>query len=660
MMLFAVPAAPLHAYDTAQPSRNPVANLNLEQLGNVEVTTVSKEPEEIWKTPAAIFVITQDDIRRSGARSIPEALRLAPGVEVSRIDASKWSIGIRGFQSRLNRSVLVLIDGREVYTTLFAGTYWEVQDTLIEDVERIEVIRGPGGTIWGPNAVNGVINIITRSSKDTHGSLVSVGGGNVSQGFFDARYGTGHGTGLDYRVYLKGFVDSPEFHNDRRNYDAWRGIQSGFRTDWQRDPKNTFSLQGDIYYQGMGEQVTGTNYNPPEALVLDGTAPLSGGNILGKWKRSGSAEDMQVQAYYDRTNRHELNFADIRDTFDVDFLQRWRLPWRQQVSWGLGGRSTRIHDIELYSGLVFAPAHRTDYLITAFLQDDIQLVRDRLTLALGNKFVGTNLTDLQLEPSVRLMWNPSQTQTLWASFTHAVRAPSDVERNFSLSGFLGTVGGLPFFARFNPNPNFRPEQLNGYELGYRRLLGPNLYFDLASFYNHYGNLFSEDITGPLGIETSPAPTHVLLPAEFGNGLAGVTKGVEFAPEWRPAGFMRLRASYSFLQIRINKTPGSRDVGTASSTEGSSPRHQFSAQAGFDVRKQFSFDVNYRFISALSALKVRSYSTADARFEWQASDAFTFAVAGSNLFQPHHSEFPTDPGPTVEIKRSIYGQVTWQK
>jgi len=651
--------------ETAGPDQagNPVKQLSLEQLGNVEVTTATKEPAQVWKTSAAIFVITQEDIQRSGATSIPDVLRLAPGVEVAQIDSSKWSIGIRGFGSRLTRDVLVLIDGRTVYTTLLAGTYWEVQNVLLDDVDRIEVIRGPGGTIWGPNAVNGVINIITKASKETHGELVSTGGGNVDQGFFNARYGGGNGSTFDYRIYALGFDRGPEYHSDGANYDRWRTAQGGFRMDFTHETRDSFTLQGDIYDEGAGESVSATSYTPPYSQIIDGTARLSGGNILGRWERKlGDGTDFQLQAYYDRANRREPNFIDLRNTFDVDFLDRFVLPGRQQISWGLGARWSQGDNPTVFSGLTFQPTERTDRLFTAFLQDEVGIIPDRLSLSIGTKFLRTNYTGLQLQPSARLLWTPTDKQTLWAAFTHAVRTPSDAERAFYLSGFGGidTTTGMPIFARFNANPDFRSEQLNGYEIGYRQLLSQSVYLDIAGFYNHYSDLFSEDITGPEFIETNPAPTHILLPANFGNGLLGTTRGVEIAPEWRPTKSWRLRASYSFLQMNIEKSPGSLDVGTAPSIEGSSPRHQVSAQSGYDFSKVFNFDLSYRFVSALTKESVSAYSTADARFRWQVTHQIQLSVTGQNLLQPHHYESAGDPGPLVGIKRNVYGQITWTR
>jgi iron complex outermembrane receptor protein len=287
---------------------------------------------------------------------------------------------------------------------------------------------------------------------------------------------------------------------------------------------------------------------------------------------------------------------------------------------------------------------------------------NRLYLSIGTKLLHTNYTGFQVQPSARLLWTPTSTQTVWAAFTHAVRTPSAAERAFFLTGFIGIEpnSGLPFFARFNANPNFKSEQLNGYEIGYRRLLGSKIYFDLAAFYNHYGNLFSQDITGSPFVETDPAPTHILLPAQFGNGLLGTTRGVEIAPEWRPMTSWRLRASYSFLQMELRKGRNSQDIGTAPFIEGSSPRHEVSVQSGLDLTKLLSLDFTYRYISALTRQSIRAYSTADAHIAWQATPNFQFSVSGQNLLQPHHFESGNDPGPSVGIKRSVYGKITWTR
>jgi iron complex outermembrane receptor protein len=651
------------AQATPGESDNPLKQLSLEELGSIKVTTAAKAPEEVWNTSAAIYVITHDDIERSGVTSIPEALRLAPGVEVARIDSSKWAIGIRGFGSRLSRSVLVLIDGRTVYTTLIAGTYWEVQDYLLEDIDRIEVIRGPGGIIWGPNAVNGVINIITKNSKDTHGEYTSVGGGNEEEGFFNTRYGGGDGHSFDYRVYAKGFERSQEDHPDNLNFDRWRDAQLGFRMDWATDTGETFSLHGDIYDQGNGESVSATSYAPPYARIVNSTAPLSGWNLTANWQKAFTeGNDVQLSAYFDRTNRQEANFSDIRDTFDVDFLDRFRLPARQQISWGLGARSSKGDDRVVVPGLAFVPYDRTDFLFTAFLQDEIALVPNQLSLSLGTKALKTNYTGLQWEPGIRLLWTPNAHQTVWAAFTHALRTPSDGERDFYLLGFTGQFAdGYPVLARFNANPNFHSEELNGYEAGYRRLVASSVYVDLATFYNHYGDLFSEDIIGAPYLEDAPGPPHILIPAHFGNGLVGTTSGGEIAPDWKVTDRWRLRASYSYLLMKLKKGTGSLDIGSAPGVEGASPKHQVLAESSLDIARSFNLDLDYRYVSALPAQLVRSYSTGDARFAWQPVHAWQFSIVGRNLLQPHHVEFIGDPEPLgIGIKRSVYGQITWRR
>jgi iron complex outermembrane recepter protein len=661
-----LPFVSLARADQTQPgvpgSPGPAAlkSLSLEELSQIEVTTPSKEPVKALQTPAAIYVITGEDIRRSGATCIPEALRLAPGVEVARIDSNTWAIGIRGFGTNLTRSVLVLIDGRTVYTPLFDGTYWDVQDTMMEDIDRIEVIRGPGGTIWGPNAVNGVINVITKSAKETQGTLVTAGGGDFEQGFLNARYGGGNGTTFDYRVYGKGFTRGPEEHPDGNNYDDWRAAQAGFRIDWQADAHDKFTFQGDVYDEKAGENVQATSYTPPYSQIINANALLSGSNLMARWEKTvNDGNSIHLQMYWDRTDRQGANFAEIRNTFDIDFLQKVRLPFHQEVSWGLGARVDPVDDTVVVSGLQFLPLKRTDYLLTAFVQDQIGLVDNRLSLIVGTKLLRTNFTGVDPEPSVRLLWTPSDKQTIWAAFTHALRTPSDSEEDFYLLGFIQTLpNGMPYFARFNPNPRFAPEQLNGSELGYRRLFGQKVYLDIATFYNHYHDLFSEDIIGAPYIEDDPAPAHVLLPADFANGLEAYTKGVEIAPEWRPASFWRLRGSYSYLHMDVYRTTDLENVEPPASVSGASPQHQVSVQSAFDLSKKLQVDLTYRYVSALPYLGVPAYSTGDARVGWRFSRQLELSVVGQNLFQPWHEEY--GPSPAVGIKRNVYARLTWSR
>ncbi len=640
-------------------------NLSLEQLSQIQVTSPSKEPTPVSRSPVAIYVITGDDIRRSGVTTIPDALRLAPGVEVAQIDASKWSIGIRGFGTRLSRDVLVLIDGRTVYTPLFAGTYWEVQDTLLEDIDRIEVIRGPGGTIWGPNAVDGVINIITKSTRDTQGTYASAGGGNQEQGFFNYRYGGNNGGDLSYRVYAKAFTRGPEDHPDGDDFDAWRGAQAGFRMDWTSGTQeDTFTLQGDAYVQKDGEQVSLSNYTPPSTLNVDGYENLSGANLLFRWKRTASpGNDTQLQVYYDRTNREEPNLGEDRDTVDVDLLKRTRLGSHQELLYGAGARLSDGRFAEVSTGLVFSPFHRDDYLLSAFLEDDIS-ISSKWTLTAGSKLLRTNYTGFKFEPSVRLMFTPSARQTLWTSFTHAIRTPSDGEEDFYLSSLIGSSNGTPIFARFNANSRFAPEQLNAYETGYRRLIAKNLYLDLAGFFNRYHDLFSEEITGGFSLQTTlpfpaPAPpTYFLLPAQFQNGLYGSTYGGEIAPEWKPAGFWRLRGSYSFLRLSLKQAPTNLLSLGPAADEGSSPRHEGDLDSSFDLSRKVQLDLIYRYVDALPYQDVHAYSTGDARLGFRLGSRLGLAVVGRNLFRPNHGEYLGDPTGLLGIVRSVYASLSW--
>jgi iron complex outermembrane receptor protein len=311
------------------------------------------------------------------------------------------------------------------------------------------------------------------------------------------------------------------------------------------------------------------------------------------------------------------------------------------------------------SGLTFIPERRTDQLYTGFLQDEIGIIENRLSLVLGTKVLRTNFTGFNLEPSVRLMWTPSDRQSVWAAFTHAIRTPSDAEENFYLSGFVGiTPGGTPEMARFNANANFAPEQLNGYELGYRRLIGQKVLVDIASFFNHYHDLFDQEITGPVFLEDNPPPLHYLLPAQFRNGLLGTTKGVEVAPEWRPVEFWRLRGTYSYLYMNLSRAPHSGDIGTAPLIVGASPQHQATIESSFDLSKVIQLDLVYRYVSELPAQLVPSYSTGDARLAWRFGSQFGLSLVGRNLFQPHHPEYLGDPGTLVAIKRSIFLELAW--
>ncbi|MGA8152218.1 MAG: TonB-dependent receptor [Terriglobales bacterium] len=639
------------------PSAEPLKQLSLAELGNVEVTTMSKEPEEVWKTPAAVFVITQEDIRRSGATSIPEVLRLAPGVEVAQADSDHWSVSIRGFGAVLASKLLVLIDGRSVYTPLFAGVYWQAQATPLEDIERIEIIRGPGGTIWGANAVNGVINIITKRSNDTHGSMVSMGGGNVAQGTAGVRYGGGNGQGFNYRVYGMGFTNGPEFHSSGPNFDDWRMGQAGFRTDWDRGLRDTFTFEGDIYHEISGEATTFGLYSPPSQATVFGNADLSGGNLVARWKRVLSdRSDFQLQAYFDRTNHFEPEFGETRDTFDIDFLDHLTLPKQQNLLWGLGIRESPSNLIQTVPSIDFLPHQLTDQIYSGFVQDEIPLVSNKLSLTVGTKLEHNNYTGFEVQPSVRLLWNRTAHQAFWASVTRAVRTPSRLDDDIQLTDFA-TVTPLPIYLRVDGNGQFRSEQLIAYEAGYRTLLSSHFYVDLAVFYNDYNDLYSFQVGAPF-LEATPTPVHAIIPVLTSNGIKGATTGFEVAPDWKPVSWWELRPSYAYLNMDLKNKPGSNDPTSIPGYEGSTPRHQVVIQSFVNLPKKLEFDQTFRYVSSLPAQAVRGYSTGDVRFGWHLTRELELSVGGQNLLQPHYAAFGGDPGGMVEIKRSVYGKMVW--
>ena len=547
---------------TNESPENPLKQMSLEELGSVKVTSVKKAPEEIWKTPAAIYVITQEQIRRSGATSIADALRLAPGVEVARISSTTWAIGIGGLQSNFSKSVLVLIDGRSVYTPLLAGVYWDVQDLILENIDRIEVIRGPGGTVWGPNAVNGVINIITKPTSETRGLLVTAGGGNVDPTIDQIQYGGGNSRGFGYRVYAKGFARGPEYHADHDNFDAWHQERGGFRMDWDSD-RDSYMLEGDIY---GGD-------SPHRIGTTDVTDSLSGGNLVARWQRSlKNGFGLYLEAYFDRTIRLGAQLGETRNTIDIDFLHHMKVGSRNEVSWGGGLRFSPNRFVQEQPGIDLVPHVETDHTYTGFVQDEIQVIQNRLSFTLGAKLQENNFSGFDIQPTVRVLWTPTPHQSLWADVTRAVTTPSRIE-GFRLTGQLSV--NPPLFLLVAGNSHFKSESLIGYNAGYRRLISPRVYIDFSAFYNTYQNL--QSFGAPtLTTENTPPPPHGVLTIPYANAIAGATSGGEIAPSWEITDWFRLSGSYSYVNIDMHANAPTSDIsatGSVPTYERSTPRHQ---------------------------------------------------------------------------------------
>jgi iron complex outermembrane receptor protein len=634
-----------------------LSTLTLAQLGDLEVTTASKEPEVLRRTPAAIHVITQEDIRRYGATSIAEVLRLAPGVNVARIDSDHWSIGVRGFGDQFSKSLLVMIDGRSVYTPLFAGIMWGVQDTLLDDIERIEIIRGPGGTIWGANAVTGIINIITKNAADTTGLLGAVGAGSLDRAVAGFRYGGARGSDLSYRVYGKGFNRGPEFHTDSQEFDTWHMVQFGGRADWA-GVRDAITVQADGYQATEGQSVGLGVYSPPSQHISYDPVDLVGGNILARWRRAFSGDDdLRVQMYYDRTRFAGPQIGETRNTFDADLVHRIGALPRQSLQWGLGLRVSPSRITQTVPTLNVTPQQHTDTIYSAYVQDEVAVVANRLWATAGSKIEHNTYTGVEVQPGVRLLWTPTNRRSVWTGVTRAVRTPSRLESGLELTGFLEP--STPTFVRVLGDPAFRSERLLSYEAGYRQEVTPRFYIDVAGFHNRHADLESfGDFS--FEVETSPGPARLLFVVPYANGVKGQSTGIEFFPDWRPADVFQLKGSYSYLNIDAQNQPGNADTTAVTTYEGSSPRHQVVVRPLLAFANGWKVDWMYRYVSALPARSVAAYHAADARVAWQATRDIEVAFVGQNLGRAHHLEFAHDPGPAVGIRRSAYATITWRR
>jgi iron complex outermembrane receptor protein len=620
--------------------------MSIEELASLEVTSVSKRAESQREAAAAVYVITQEDIRRSGATTIVEALRLAPGVEVGRIRSSQWAVGIRGFASRTSRSVLVLIDGRSVYTPLFAGVYWEAQDTVLADVERIEVIRGPGGALWGANAVNGVISIITKSAEETLGGHASAGSGDEEHAVVAARYGGRLGNGTFYRVYGKYADREAQFHSDGQDVDAWHMAQGGFRTDGALGALGTLTVQGDAYTSRNGILANFTSFTPPFQVTAPAEVDISGGNLLGRLTHATKAgSEIRLQVYFDRTHRHEPQVQEDRNTLDFDLQGHYSPASRHDVTWGLAYRWT-ADDTGRNPTVFFVPQRRTDRLFSALLQDQIA-ASDRLRFTLGTKLEHNGYSGFEVQPNLRVAYRPAGDHVLWAAASRAVRTPSRLDHDITV--FSGTSPTVPVFAVITGNERFVAEQVLAYEAGYRLQATPRLSFDLSAFYDRYRDLFSLEANAPF-----QEGGRVVVPFTVGNGIRGRGRGFELATDAIVTTILKVRTSYSYLALDLAPKRGSSDTSTAHSTEGSSPRHQVATAGYLDLPRNFELDAMARYVDRIPAQRIEAYFNLDLRLAWRPIRSLELSILGQGLLQDHHAEFDS-----VEIERAILGHASWR-
>ena len=610
-------------------SAEALKKLSIEQLMNLQVTSVSKRPERLSQTASAIQVITQDDIRRSGAASLAEALRLAANLQVAQIDSRQWAISARGFNSTTANKLLVLIDGRTVYTPLFSGVFWDVQEVPLADIDRIEVISGPGATLWGSNAVNGVINVITRGVKDTQGLLLTGGGGNEQRGFGTVRYGAALGSTVRARLYGRGFGRAASaLPSGAESADDWHLWQGGFRMDWDAATANQVTLQGDLYDGRIGQ--------PTPAADM----AVSGGNVMAKWSHTISEKSsLAAQLYYDRTHRNiPGTFGEDLDTYDVDLQHATRLGARHDLVWGLGYRLINDRVVNT-AALAFLPAHVARQWFTGFIQDEIALVPNRLHLALGSKIEHNDYVGLEIQPSGRVNWKLSPSGTLWAAVSRALRSPSRIDRE------LFVPGQPPYFLA--GGPGFHSEEELAYELGFRRQQGA-LALSVATFYSRYHGLRSLEQTNP------PAAT----PLVIGNGQDGESYGAELATDYRVTDRWRLRAAYTELRVHIWPNPGSTDQSRGAS-ESHTPERQFFLQSSVDLPADLRFDAGLRAIDDITNQQVPGYGELNAKLSWQPLPALELSLVGQNLLHRRHVEFGAPGATRREIERGVYGAVAWR-
>ncbi len=633
----------------AQSKDRDLTELSLEDLMNVQVTSAAKREEKLSQTAAAIYVITGDDIHHSGVTTLADALRLAPGVQVAQISSNAWAVTIRGFGALYSNKLLVLIDGRSVYSPIFSGVLWNRQDTFLDDVDRIEVIRGPGASLWGSNAVNGVINIITKSAKETQGGMITAATGNHERDFGGMRYGGSFSPDFHYRFYGKYFARSDLSGYGVDFHDAWDFGRGGVRADWNVTQADSITMEGE-YYRGTPGPITNLLPLPPLPVSQ---SDASGGNGLVRWKHAfDGGSEMAWQVYYDRTNGPEFPFAQNAESLDLDFQHSIRLRDSQQVVWGGGVRRTTIRTQVLATDaipFVSIDPKITLHLFSGFVQDEITVLPDRVRLTAGIRLEDNEFSGVEAEPTLRLLYTPSSRQAFWAAVSRAARTPNVSETDASE---MVTLPHVPIPLLLLPNPHLQSETVLAYEAGYRVAPAAKMSFDLAGFYNHYDHLVTNAPRGVPGRATG-------IVLQWGNGALGQTYGAEVSATYVPWQKWKVQGSYSFF--RGHWAPSRADRTTNSSfMPGTSPTHQFQIRSSLNLLHSVRMDTSFFYAGEWANAMVPSYPRLDNTIEWNATRNLALQFVVQNAFQPRHVEFYVSNimQPGAYIERSIYGKLTW--
>jgi iron complex outermembrane receptor protein len=627
--------------------------ISLESLMNVQVSSVSRHQEDLRESAAAIFVITQEDIRRSGMTDVAEILRMVPGLNVAQINGHTWAVSARGFNEQYSTKLLVLIDGRTVYDPTFSGVYWHLQNMVLEDIERIEIIRGPGATMWGANAVNGVISIRMKSAADTQGGLVvaSAGSGRPGDGSF--RFGDTLGKNASYRVYVRQTTRSAlETSSGADGQDSWNLTNMGFRIDWKLSESDSFTFDGDIYRGVRGNRQPITLSLSPITTGIAGLMGDRGGHLRAKWNHVFSPDSSLTFQFYVNDVRYTGYGAGKLKAVDFDLQHNVHIGRHQNFTWGFGRRETN-DDFPDTPAFGLNPSTAKTNLTSAFIQDEIQLFQDRLRITIGSKFEHSTLAGYNAQPSVRLAWIPGARHAIWASTGHAVRTASRANRGIHVNAGSFQAGPMTGLIEVLGQENTRNERLTAYEAGYRYQVNRRLWTDVAAFYNVYDDL-SMVVPGNPVFTPQPTP-HLVLPLNFANIAKGRTYGLEVATNYKVKDTWTLRGSYSLLRMNLAGPAGTT---AAETTEGQSPRHQIHAASSLTLPKAFELSTNAYFVGPLRSDRVPSYTRIDTGITWKGLERADLSLIGHNLLGAHQ-EVGQSPAPPNVVQRSIFGQIAWR-
>ncbi len=636
-----------------------ITELSLEELMSIEIiTTVSRKNVQLNQVASAVFVISQDDIRRSGATSIPEVLRMVPGMEVSRIDANKWTIGARGFNNYYSNKLLVLMDGRTVYSPLFSGVYWEIQDTVLSDIERIEVIKGPGGTLWGANAVNGIVNIITKNSRDTQGGHLSLIAGTEERTIGEIRYGSNAGEGGSYRVYAKFLKrDNSVDWMENSMPDKMKILRAGGRFDLDLF-ENTFQIQGDCYGGESGNRAVFTIPEDPWFFISDNVEDKSGWNILTKWSHTFSKDSGSIlQLYYQDNERHNPGLSEQENVFDIDFQHGFRLGTRHEIVWGAGYRYSRSRTGGSFN-ISFNPSDRRDNLYSLFLQDEITLISNILTGTIGAKVEKNSYTGMEFQPSLRFMWSPGKNNNIWAGITRAIRTPSRYEHDVRINSPVDydIPGWVPYYLAVMGNRDASSEELWAYEAGYRFHPDDSFSVDISLFFNRYDKLVTYEYGDPFFEGTPP---YLVVPQITRNNMNGHGYGSELAFDWKPLEHVRLQGSYSYFHLNL-KDPFTWDI-YSQFQEKASPTHQFSIRPSLNLPGGVEVNLWFRYRDNLAAHYLPEMFNMDARIGWTMSEKMEVSLSGQNLLDSQKPETVVNNTyyTASQLERGLYLKLRWQ-